>query len=349
LEADLVVGPHRFEHIGLPIILECFNEASRRAADVPEMDEMDLLLLAEVPNPVRDVSSHRGECSLAERQPVHRAGVEVQGFLETFRCDENAGDAAQRGDGWVIRVQCQFHPGLLGDRNDRFEKVPETLPQLLLRYGADLGRSGLFHEFVVIARRQCTAAGRRGDRGPCPIDDGHPVPAPDRYLQLAHVAEQGDDPLDLLVAPGQTEPRPVHRWRCLDHRDRDTGLTEALKHEQQRHEVPGTVLLGWNVARHDRLRNTGRTVGLVTASDVPGECGDGMGHTHLERQAPAFIRPGWKDECQFHRRTTFPCATIVAHSSHDRKRSHPDARSSDRIAVGRPLVDRLVASADGHW
>jgi hypothetical protein len=60
--------------IGLALIVEGLDEMLRRAAHIAEVDEEDLILLAEVADNPRQVVGHQGEVALAQGDAVDRTG-----------------------------------------------------------------------------------------------------------------------------------------------------------------------------------------------------------------------------------------------------------------------------------
>ena len=78
LEADVAVGLHTGQHIGLSVVVERLDELLRRAAHVSEMDEEDFVLLAEVTNDGGQVIGHQREVAHAQGNAVDRTGDEVE-------------------------------------------------------------------------------------------------------------------------------------------------------------------------------------------------------------------------------------------------------------------------------
>ena len=96
------------------------------------------------------------------------------------------------------------------------------------------------------------------------LNTGHPLVAPDRDAQPAHVLDQRADGGDLLVAPRQAALGLVQRRAALDHRQREAGVLVALLHAQQRHVIPG----------------------LLAAALIPRQPADRVRHADLLHQCP---------------------------------------------------------------
>ena len=144
----------------------------------------------------------------------------------------------------VVGVHGQLDAGLLRHRHDGLEEVLEVLPQLLLGHDAVLGQRGVLHQLVVEAGGQRAAARRHGGRGAHPVEDRHPLVAPARDAQRAHVADQLDGGLDLLVAAGQAQLGLVQRRAALDHVELEAAVLVGGLDPHQRHVAPGQVFLG---------------------------------------------------------------------------------------------------------
>jgi len=281
IEADLIIRAHRLEHVGLAVVVERLDELGGATAHVTEVDKVDGAASAEVANPRGHMDAHRREDALTERDAVDRAGHEGDGAFHRLRRDQNAGDTAQRRHRRVVGVERELDSSLFGDRHHGLEEVGERVPELLLRDRADLRWPGAFHQLVVVAGDERAAAGWRRDRGAGPVDHRHPVPAPHRNLELAHVADERDDPFDLLVPARQAEARPVHRRRGLNDADGEPGFVEALLHQQQGHKVPGAMVGRRDFGRDDWLGDAGLVSGDVPAADRERQGGDDVAHAEL--------------------------------------------------------------------
>jgi hypothetical protein len=61
----------------LPLVVEGLLEFDRGSPDIAEVDEEDLLLLAELANRTRQVIRHEGDVALAQTDPIHFALHEI--------------------------------------------------------------------------------------------------------------------------------------------------------------------------------------------------------------------------------------------------------------------------------
>src|SRR4051812_37103478 len=100
---DLLVNPHRLQHIDVPIVYEGFAKVQEAAADVPEMDVEDLASGSEVADDVENLLAglveHLRHGPLAEVQSVIRIVGNRDEALETVHRPEhcfNAPPAAPR-------------------------------------------------------------------------------------------------------------------------------------------------------------------------------------------------------------------------------------------------------------
>ena len=137
-------------------------------------------------------------------------------------------------------------PGFLGDRHDLFEEVLQVVPELLLGDDAGLGQGGVLHQLVVEADDHGAAAPGGGHRRAGPVEHRHPLRAPDRNAEPAHVADQLAGVLDLLVPVRQAELGLVERWAGLDDVEGEAAVVERRLHPHEVGIAPGP-LLGVNV------------------------------------------------------------------------------------------------------
>ena len=80
----------------------------------------------------------------------------------------------------------------------------------------------------------------RGDgaRGPRPRDDRHPVVTEHFDPEPSHRPDELEHRLELVLAPREPEPEPVHRRVVLDHGQPQTGVLHLLAEERERPVAP---------------------------------------------------------------------------------------------------------------
>ena len=248
--------------------MERLDEVDRRAAHVAEVPEGDAPLAPEAADHGGQVVAEEREVALAEADRVGLAVGQGEHALERLDADHDPAHAAQQRDRRIVRMQGQPHARLLGDRHDLRQEVLEGLPELLGRHVAR-PRSARPHVGQPESGDERVAAPARADGRARPVDAGHPVVTEHRNAQPAHVADERAEVPDLLVAPGQAEPRAVHGRPVLDAGDPQPGALVALLEPRERLVVPGPVarVVVPAVGRVVELRDHGVDADL--ADDLP--------------------------------------------------------------------------------
>ena len=137
----------------------------------------------------------------------------------------------------------QLDAGLFGFRHNRFEEVFQVLPQLLLGDDAIFRERRVAHQVVIVGGRQRPAPRRRGGRGAHPVEDGHPLVAPHRDAECAHVADQRDRGFDFFIPPWQAELGLIERRATFEHVEFEAAVLISGLHPHQRHITPRQLFL----------------------------------------------------------------------------------------------------------
>ena len=215
----VAIGPDTGRHVVLAVVVEGLVELLRRAPDVAEMDEVDLLLLAEMANDARQVVGHEAEVALTEADAVCRAGNEIDHLLVVLNAADNAGDALDRRQGRVIGMHGELDVRLFGDRDNALEEVFQVVPLVLLGDFAMLAcRVGLVELLEVKAGHLGTAARRDFGRRANHEEGRHPRRAPYRDADRPHVADELADDGDLFVASRLGQLDLFHGWTAFNDR-----------------------------------------------------------------------------------------------------------------------------------
>ena len=124
-----------------------------------------------------------------------------------------------------------------------FRKLSRFSQSCSSRHLAVLGQRRVLHQFVVIARRQRAASRRSRRRRAHPVEHRHPLIAPDRDAQRAHIGDQVDHVLDLFVLARQPQLDLVHGRPALDHGQLETAVLIRRLHARQWHVAPRQIIL----------------------------------------------------------------------------------------------------------
>ena len=207
VEPDVVPRLHAVDLVRHALVVERLGEVERRPLDVTEVPEREPARAPEAADRVRHVAEER-EVALAQADRV-RLGLDVR-HRAVVRLDavHDPADAADLGDRRIVRVQREPDASLLRDRDDDVHEVLPRVPELRGRHLTRPGRGRLAHVGEAEGRDPGAAASPPGDVGAHPVDRAHPVVTEHRDLELAHVADEGAEGVDLLVASGQAEAGP---------------------------------------------------------------------------------------------------------------------------------------------
>ena len=112
---NLLQRLHHIERIDVPLVDEAFVEAGHRALDVAKVDVDDAAAAAKVADGVNYIvmAVHFGPAAHTEIETVIRAVKTVDRALKPFEIAENSGNAAERFNWGVIRVESKGDAGTL--------------------------------------------------------------------------------------------------------------------------------------------------------------------------------------------------------------------------------------------
>ena len=136
--ADVAKGLHQYIHVHHAFVGPHLLKVALATKDIAEVDEVDLLALAEVTQNLWDllrrILDRFGHAAKAEIQPMIVTRTDLYELPEPIESTENPVDALETG--WKPRiagVTGHANPGLGGDRNDTFQEKSDSLPILFRR------------------------------------------------------------------------------------------------------------------------------------------------------------------------------------------------------------------------
>src|SRR5207245_83556 len=100
----LVINTQHLCEIDGTVVVEGLAEMIRLAFDVTEMNKKDLLLRTPLPCKSGNVLTHQPEIRLTEGDAVHRTWRHAKYTAKCIGAGENATDAAERRDRWIVRM-----------------------------------------------------------------------------------------------------------------------------------------------------------------------------------------------------------------------------------------------------
>ena len=233
VDARLEIRADAGRHVRRAVVDERLDEPLRRPPDVAEVHEVDAPGRPEPADRGREVVRHQGDVPLAQGHAVRRARLELEHPVICVQRAHDPRDTAEWREGRVVRMERQPDTGLLGDRHDTLEEPAEGLPETLLGDGSARRVRRVPPDGKIEAGRRRSAAGGCGARRPRPGDDRHPVVTEHLDPEPSHRPDELEHRLELVLAPREPEPEPVHRRVVLDHGQPQTGVLHLLPEERE--------------------------------------------------------------------------------------------------------------------
>ena len=223
VEAATDVTTERLDHVDIALVDEHLRVVRYVTADVAEVDVADLAGSREALDRLVDIDvGHLGDRPLAELEHVRGARDDVEDALQPVRVRRDPRRAPEPSHRWIVRVDRELHPCLLGHWDDRVQEVGDAAPHLVFTHFAEglalarpgvvdhvpdhpPGDLGLGRGLGAVEANRLGPSASEGPDGVTPDGrEGEVVPH-DRYPGLADVPDQSLQALELLLLPGPVE------------------------------------------------------------------------------------------------------------------------------------------------
>ena len=156
-KSDCFVRANGFCHVGVAVVVKGFGEGGDLAVEVAEVGEVYVVF--EVVNGGWNIGTHGFEVALAIGEAIVFAGDKRDDAIISFGAGDDAGNAANGRERWVVGVQALFDTGFFGNGNHSFEEVFEVFPEALFGDVAIVGDGWrVFYVAVIVGTGQGIAA-----------------------------------------------------------------------------------------------------------------------------------------------------------------------------------------------